>query len=235
MLLLAACATAPPPPVPPPAPATAPGQPRPYRVGRTWYKPMNDARGFSQTGIASWYGREFHGKRTSSGETYDMYAMTAAHKTLPLGTWVRVRHRDSGRDVVVRVNDRGPFVHGRIIDLSYAAAKELGIVGPGTGPVDIVALGERRQTAGGTAYTPVDYYNGTFTFQVGAFSDRTNAERLRTRLEQSFTNAHITAFDRGDMVFYRVRVGRCSDLETATQYEQYLADSGYPDAFIVAE
>lgn len=231
---LSACASAPT-PAPTKPPATAPGQPRPYRVGSTWYKPIPDARGFSQKGVASWYGRKFHGRRTSSGEVYDMYAMTAAHKTLPLGTWVRVKHRDTGREAVVRINDRGPFVHGRIIDLSYTAAKQLGIVGPGTGPVEIVALGERRRTDGGETYTPVDYYSGTFTFQVGAFSDRNNAERLRTRLEHNFTNAHVTEFNRGDAVFYRVRVGRCNDLQSAEQYEQYLADSGYPDAFIVAE
>jgi rare lipoprotein A len=230
LLFFQACASA-----PPPAPPTPAGHPRPYRVDGTWYKPMPHARGFSQQGIASWYGRKFHGRKTSSGEVYNMYAMSAAHKTLPLGTWVRVRRLDDGRQIVVRVNDRGPFVHGRIIDLSYAAAKELGIVGPGTARVEIVALGERRQTTSGAAFVPVDYYSGTFTFQVGAFSSRDNAERLRARLDRAFTNAHITPYDRGDAVFYRVRVGRCSDLETAEEYERHLADSGYPDAFIVAE
>ncbi|WP_197910462.1 septal ring lytic transglycosylase RlpA family protein [Desulfosarcina ovata] len=234
LLLVSAC-TSSPPTVSTPPPATAPGQPKPYRVYGTWYKPLSDAQGFSQQGVASWYGRKFHGRKTSSGEVYNMYAMTAAHKTLPLGTWVRVRRLDTDREVVVRVNDRGPFVHGRIIDLSYSAAKELAIVGPGTARVEIVALGQRRETASGDAYIPMDYYSGAFTFQVGAFANRDNAERLRTRLQQRFTNAHVTPYDRGDAVFYRVRVGRCDDLASAEEYERSLANSGYPDAFIVAE
>jgi rare lipoprotein A len=226
--LLQACASKPP-------PSTPPGHPKPYRVYGTWYKPLPDAKGFSERGIASWYGKKFHGRKTSSGEIYDMYAMTAAHKTLPLGTWVRVRHLDTNQQVVVRVNDRGPFVHGRIIDLSYTAAKKMGMVGPGTARVEIVALGERHQTASGDTYVPMDYYKGTFTFQVGAFSNRDNAERLRAKLDRRFVNAHVIPYDRGDAVFYRVRVGRCSDLETAEAYERHLADNGFPEAFIVAE
>lgn len=228
LFIFQACASAPPPPTPK-------GHPKPYRVDGTWYKPMPHARDFTQRGIASWYGKKFHGRKTSSGEVYNMYAMTAAHKTLPLGTWVRVRGLDSGKQIVVRVNDRGPFVRGRIIDLSYSAAKKMDMVGPGTARVEIVALGERHRTASGDAFVPMDYYNGTFTFQVGAFSSRDNAERLRAKLDRTLTNAHVTPYDRGDTVFYRVRVGRCNDLETAVQVERQLADSGYPDAFIVAE
>ena len=164
-----------------------------------------------------------------------MYALTAAHKTLPLGTWVRVHNLENGRQLEVRINDRGPFVHGRIIDLSYTGAKRLGLVGPGTANVEIVALGERRQTASGQAYVPVDYYSGKFTFQVGAFSNRDNAERLKDKLNQTFTNAHVVPYDRGDAIFYRVRVGSCNDLVTADRYERQLAENGYPDAFIVAE
>ena len=230
LLFFLACSTA-----PPPAPPTPAGHPKPYRVYGTWYKPIPDAKDFSETGVASWYGRDFHGRKTSSGEVYDMYAMTAAHKTLPLGTWVKVRRADTGRQVVVRVNDRGPFVHGRVIDLSYSAARELDMIGPGTARVEVVALGEKQHTATGDTYLPVDYYSGTFTFQVGAFSSRTNAERLRDRLAQSFANAHVTPYDRGDAVFYRVRVGRCNDLESAEAYERHLAANGFPDAFIVAE
>lgn len=230
ILFFQACAS-----TPPPAPSTPEGHPKPYRVYGTWYKPMPDAKDFSEQGIASWYGEKFHGRKTSSGEVYDMYAMTAAHKTLPLGTWVRVRRTDTGRQVVVRVNDRGPFVHGRVIDLSYTAAKGLDMVGPGTARVEVVALGERHHTATGDTFVPVDYYSGAFTFQVGAFSNRNNAERLRARLERTFTNAHVIPYDRGDAVFYRVRVGLCNDLDAAEAYERYLADNGFPDAFIVAE
>jgi rare lipoprotein A len=230
LFLLQACAA-----TPPPSPPTPKGHPKPYRVGGTWYKPIPHARDFSQQGIASWYGKKFHGRKTSSGEIYNMYAMTAAHKTLPLGTWVSVRRLDNDSQIIVRVNDRGPFVRGRIIDLSYTAARELNIVGPGTARVEIVALGERQQTASGEAFVPVDYYSGAFTFQVGAFSSRDNAERLRDKLERTFSNAHVTPYDRGDAVFYRVRVGRCDDLTAAEAYERKLAGSGYPDAFIVAE
>jgi rare lipoprotein A len=229
LFLLQACASTPPPP------PTPKGHPKPYRVDGTWYKPMPDANDFSQRGTASWYGKKFHGRKTSSGEVYNMYAMTAAHKTLPLGTWVRVRRLDTGKQIVVRVNDRGPFVHGRIIDLSFAGAKELGMVGPGTARVEVVALGERRRTASGDAFVPVDFYSGAFTFQVGAFASRDNAERLRAKLDATFSNAHVTAYDRGDRVFYRVRVGRATDLKSAESYERHLAANGYPDVFIVAE
>jgi rare lipoprotein A len=113
---------------------------RPYIVLGHRYEPMRDARGYREQGVASWYGRKFHGRRTATGERYDMYAMTAAHKTLPLPSYARVTNLDNGRAVVVRVNDRGPFLHGRLIDLSYAAAAKLGIVGSGTGRVEVAAV-----------------------------------------------------------------------------------------------
>lgn len=227
LFFLTACGSTPPP--------TPVGHPKPYRVDGIWYTPIPDAKGYAEEGIASWYGKKFHGRKTSSGETYDMYAMTAAHKTLPLGTWVSVRRLDDDKQITVRVNDRGPFVQGRIIDLSYTAAKQLGMVGPGTARVEVVALGKRQTTAIGDTFIPVDYYNGSFTFQVGAFTDPENAERLRAKLNQKFVNAHVVPYNRGDMVFYRVRVGHCTDLGTAEVYEKYLADNGYPHAFIVAE
>lgn len=227
LVIMQACSSAP--------PSTPEGHPKPYRVYGTWYQPMPHARDFSEWGVASWYGRQFHGRKTSSGEIYDMYAMTAAHKTLPLGTWVSVRRVDSGRQVEVRVNDRGPFVHGRIIDLSYAAAEALDMVGPGTAEVEVVALGERRRTASGDIFVATDYYSGAFTFQVGAFTSRDNAERLRAKLAATFAHAHITPYDRGDAIFYRVRVGRETDLASAETYERHLAANGYPDVFIVAE
>ena len=104
-------------------------------MGQKWYHPVSDARGFKQKGIASWYGKKFHGRKTSSGETYNMYAMTAAHKTLPLGTYVHVKSLDNGNEVMVRINDRGPFVKGRIIDLSAGAARRLGFYKKGTARV----------------------------------------------------------------------------------------------------
>ena len=236
VLILAACSSqsyAPPPP-------TSPGQPKPYRVNGRWYQPIAHARGFEQEGVASWYGRDFHGRKTSSGETYDMYALTAAHKTLPLGTYVRVRNLRNGKTLDLRINDRGPFARGRIIDLSFTAAKNLGVVGPGTAPVRITALGApapARGATGGLAsgYIPVDYYSGNFTFQVGAFAERANAQRLVDRLNQRYRNAHMTTYFDGQRTFYRVRVGRSSDLEQAVAYEQSLIRDGFADTFIVAE
>ena len=239
LALLAGCATrsrpAPPslPPAPAPSPEPAapesrPGEPRPYKALGQWYQPLPDATGFRQEGIASWYGPDFHGKRTSSGETYDMHGMTAAHKTLPLGTLVRVRHLQSQRTVELRINDRGPFVGNRVIDLSYEAARQLGVVGPGTAPVEVIAVGV-------LAGSSVDLYSGNFTFQVGAFTNRDSAERLRAELNPRFGNAHIVEFDRGDRLFYRVRVGKKTSLPEATAYEAHLIRNGFPDAFAVAD
>jgi rare lipoprotein A len=221
-----------------PAPPTSPGQPKPYRVNGRWYQPISHARGFEQEGVASWYGRKFHGRKTSSGETYNMYAVTAAHKTLPLGTYVRVRNLRNGKVLDVRINDRGPFARGRIIDLSYTAAKTLGVVGPGTAPVKITALGAPAEgSAAGKApgYVPVDYYSGNFTFQVGAFAEQSNARRLVSKLEQRYGNAHMTTYFDGQRTFYRVRVGRSGSLEQAEAYEQALIRDGFAETFIVAE
>jgi len=221
---------------PPPASSA---KTRPYKVLGRWYYPLENARGFEETGLASWYGKKFHGRKTANGETYDMYGISAAHKTLPLGTYVRVHHMQNGRTLDVRINDRGPFVRGRIIDLSYGAAQRLGVVGPGTAPVKIVALGAPLQTAGaGSAkkeYVALDYYSGDFTYQVGAFRDRANAERLRDRLQHRYTNAHIAVYDSPEGVFYRVRVGRFSNLDQARAHEGILVEDGFRDPFIVAE
>jgi rare lipoprotein A len=220
-----------------PPPSGKPGYPKPYKVLGKWYQPLPHSEGFRQRGIASWYGRDFHGKKTSNGEIYNMYAMTAAHKTLPLGTYVEVHNRENSRSIVVRINDRGPFVRGRIIDLSYTAAKDIGIVGPGTARVEVVALGRPASSAGSSASTYVqdDYYSGNFTFQVGAFLNRENAEKLKRKLDQTYKNAHIVEYDNGVNIFYRVRVGKVSTLEQAQEYEAYLIQNGFPDAIVVAE
>lgn len=220
-------------------PTQTPGKPKPYRVAGKWYQPVSHAKGFEQRGIASWYGKKFHGKKTSNGEIYDMYAMTAAHKTLPLGTLVHVRNLDNDAEVTVRINDRGPFVQGRIIDLSYTAAQKIDIATSGTAPVVIVALEEdNRQTLKGeekSGYEPLDYYKGNFTFQIGAFSNKNNALRLKERLVKTYKNAHVSEYDNGQDVLYRVRVGRASSLEQAVEYEKTLIQHGFKDVFIVAE
>jgi rare lipoprotein A len=213
-----------------------PQKTKPYRVFGKWYYPLPDAGGFSQRGIASWYGKEFHGKRTANGEVYDMYAMTAAHKTLPLGTHVRVRHLENKREIQVRINDRGPFVRGRIIDLSYTGAKKLDIVDSGTGPVEVIALGASvRDNTNEQTFVPLDYYKGTFTIQVGAFGKRENAERLKSRLDETYEDVQIAPYRTGSNVFYRVRVGKYSDLNDAERNETFLVNNGFKDAFTIAE
>ncbi len=232
LLLVFGCST----PGPPPTPR---GHTKPYRIGKNWYRPLPYAQDFRQRGKASWYGKKFHGRKTANGEIYNMYAMTAAHKTLPLGTYVRVKNLNNNKKIDVRINDRGPFVRGRIIDLSYTGAKKLGIVGPGIAPVEIVALGTASKTktpgSSGRAYVPIDYYKGNFTVQVGAFSDRKNAERLQQKLDKEYKGAHIAAYNDGNATFYRVRVGRCSTLKQAEKYEEIMIQRGFEDAFAIAE
>ncbi len=222
----------------PPPPPAAPGMPKPYKVFNKWYQPISSAQGFQQKGLASWYGKKFHGKRTSNGETYNMYAMTAAHKTLPFETHVKVKNLDNNLETVVRINDRGPFVQKRIIDLSYTAAKKLGVVGPGTARVEIIALGtpnSKKSTPSSTNYIPVNYESGNFTFQVGAFKDINNAEQLRKKLAESLENAHISIFNDGRETYYRVRVGKYTTLQQILKDEEVMVRKGFKNAFIVAE
>jgi rare lipoprotein A len=212
--------------------------PRPYRVGQEWYQPIANAREFKQRGVASWYGKDFHGKKTSSGEIYNMYDMTAAHKILPLGTYVRVKNLKNNRVIDVRINDRGPFVPGRIIDLSYTAAKKLEIIGPGTATVEIVALGtpnSSKKDSKDIAYIPIDYFSGVFSVQVGAFQDQNNADRLRKEIALIHKDTYISPFSSGDKTLYRVRVGRYSSVDQVMNTEKVLIENGYTDAFSVAE
>jgi rare lipoprotein A len=223
---------------PPPSKPTE--KPRPYRVGKTWYHPISETRGYRERGIASWYGTKFHGRKTSSGEIYNMYAMTAAHKTLPIGTRLRVKNLDNNKTVNVRINDRGPFVRGRIIDLSYAAAKKIDMLGTGTAQVELVVPGTETRNQTDTSSLPavpqsVDYYSGNFTFQLGAFRDKTNAIRFKQRLNKTYQNVHITEFDTGQEILYRVRVGKASSLDEAVAFEATLIQNGFKDVFIVAE
>ena len=221
------------------APPTLPGHPKPYKVGRIWYQPLPHAERFVQWGKASWYGTQFHGKKTANGEVYNMYAMTAAHKTLPFDTYVSVRNVENNRVVEVRVSDRGPFARSRIIDLSYAAAKKLGIVGPGTAYVKIVALARSIQSDvsknNTEPYPATDLYEGNFTVQIGAFSEIKNAEKLRKELARTYKNVYITSYLKGKDTFYRVKVGKYSNLAQANKAERIMIQKGYKDAFAVAE
>ena len=212
---------------------------RPYKVLGKWYRPLAHAKGFQQQGIASWYGEEFHGKPTSSGEIYNMYGVSAAHKILPLNTYVRVRNLQNGKIIDLRINDRGPFVSGRVIDLSYGAAQKLGIVGSGTAPVEIIALGKAlsNNNSKKKIYKPVDYNHGTFSIQVGAFGDRINAEKIANELIGVYKYAKIKPCVAQDkkQTLYRVIVGRCSSLQQAEKYEYLLKNKGFHDAFTIAE
>jgi len=206
---------------------------KPYTVMGKRYEPLRSHEGFVQTGIASWYGEDFHGKATSNGEKYDMHSLTAAHKTLPLGVYVKVYNRDNDRELIVRVNDRGPFVKGRIIDLSYAAAKKLGVDLVGTAPVRIEALGYRG-AASETYQAVADYDAGNFTVQIGSFKNRGNAERLSMDMKKRFGHSEVQMADVNGETFYRVHVGKYSSLRAAEAAERDFADLGHPGSFTVA-
>jgi len=214
------------------------GWEKPYEVNGERYQPLRQQEhvGFSEEGLASWYGKDFHGKYTSNGEVYDMYAMTAAHKTLPLGVSVKVTNQANGRQTVVRVNDRGPFVKGRIIDLSYSAAKELGVVGPGTAPVRIEALGyQESDAAGHIAYRqPKNYAVDSYSVQVGAFTVQDNARRLSAQLQARYGYAGVEEGWVGGKLFYRVRAGRYPDMAAAEAARTGFEANGYPNSFVVA-
>ena len=149
---------------------------RPYDVLGSSYVPQTERRAYSEEGVASWYGKRFHGKKTASGEPYDMYAMTAAHPTLPIPSYVRVTSLASGKSVVVRINDRGPFHSKRIIDLSYVAASKLGYVGNGSTRVRVESLDPAAYDMKGEAIKEGIY------LQVGAFASSGNAQQLLARL-----------------------------------------------------
>jgi rare lipoprotein A len=188
------------------------GNPDSYEVFGKRYFVMESGEGFKQKGLASWYGSKFHGQRASSGETYNMYAMTAAHKTLPLPSYVEVRNLDNGRKAIVKVNDRGPFHDGRIIDLSYAAATKLGVVATGTAPVEIRVIDSSNKGAG--VKNPVaadkEYIdeNGKLYVQIAAFSTEENALKMIEDLrKKNFQSARIHVDNNKGKLLYRVRIG----------------------------
>ncbi|MDF1613587.1 septal ring lytic transglycosylase RlpA family protein [Desulfurivibrio dismutans] len=225
-------------PAQPPAGRIPPTQ-RPYQIQGITYYPIPSAHGYSETGIASWYGRKFHGRRTSNGEIYDMHAMTAAHKTLPMDTHLLVENLENGKEITVRINDRGPFVRGRIIDLSYRAAQELGMADQGLAQVRITALGatehylEDGRVRQRFAATP-DFEHGEFYVQVGAFTVRENAVRLRDQLQEWGRTAVIREYDHGGRLFYRVQVAAGDTLSGAMRFERVMIEAGFTDAFVVA-
>lgn len=212
---------------------------KPYQINGVRYYPIPDSEGFVEYGGVSWYGNKFHGRRTASGDIYDMYKKSAAHKTLPMGTWVRVVNLTNNRETVVRINDRGPFVKGRILDLSYASAKELDIIGPGVARGKVIALApEVRKVRCVSKQTPVvdvsSLRTGLFSVQVGAFSNKDSAIGLAERLKVLFEDVTVTMHSINTVeIIHRVRVSRSKTLSEAEKVERRLAAMGFTDAFVV--
>lgn len=209
---------------------------KPYTIKNITYYPIPHAHGFTERGLASWYGKKFHGRTTSNGERYNMYAMTAAHKTLPMNTMLLVKNLENGKETIVRVNDRGPFVRGRIIDLSYSAAQNLGIVQKGLAKVQIVALADTNQLAASTSgRKPLpDLFHGEYYVQIGSFSQRNNAMKLIKTFTDAGHNAVINTHQGLERVYYRVHVYAGNELTRAKRAEAALIQHGYNDAFLVA-
>ena len=255
-LLLAGCSTLarrpPPPPLPPPPPAppaggvesipdavpraearSAHGNPPFYDVFGRRYFVLAAADGYVERGVASWYGPTFHGGNTSSGEPYDMYAMTAAHKTLPLPTYARVTNLRNGRSVVVRINDRGPFVANRLIDLSYTAAVKLDMVRDGTTLVEVRTLtpGVPDELARSAQSPPPSLY-----VQAGAFADVHNAQRMLERLHAAGLSSAVVLSPLEDRTrLYRVRLGPVGSVAEFDALAARLAELGIPGAFLALD
>jgi len=225
------------------------GNPASYVVLGKRYNTLASSKGYKKRGIASWYGTKFHGHRTSSGESYDMYEMSAAHKTLPLPTYARVRNLRNGRSVIVKINDRGPFHENRVIDLSYAAASRLGILGKGTGLVEVEAIDPNTYAADNpvrsvpASQPKLSRRAATTTnqaklyLQLGAFSSRSNAERLQARLSSTELpgELHISEAVSAQKPVFRVRIGPLANVEAADQLTRTLADQGISSPHVVID
>lgn len=200
-----------------------------YRVWGITYEVMDSADGYLEDGIASWYGAKFHGHRTSSGESYDMYQLSAAHKTLPLPSWARVTNLDNGKSTIVRVNDRGPFHPDRVIDLSWAAAVKLDIDQRGTGRVRVEALStepnqQSQSVMAASTSPPPAASNGLF-LQVGAFSQTDSAQQLQEELNQRFS---WPVAIRSQNNIHRVWLGPFANEQERLNARQSLTAAGYP-------
>ena len=216
-----------------------------YEMGQRYYV-MESGEGYVEKGVASWYGTKFHGRRTSSGEIYDTYGMTAAHKTLPLPTYARVTNLHNFRSIIVKVNDRGPFVDNRLIDLSYAAAKKLGITKHGTGLVEIRAItpGEIKKspyiqktaaTQTNTSSTLPDTDEQLY-IQVAAFQDQQNAKRLFNKLEKMpVSKISIQEGLKNKKAIYRVRIGPVASMKLADELTDLLSQRGLTGSRIVTD
>ncbi len=221
-----------------PAPETlrAAGNKSPYVVRGQEYHVLASATGYRARGIASWYGHKFHGRLTSNGEVYDAYAATAAHRTLPIPSYVRVTNLENGASMVLRVNDRGPFHDQRIIDLSYGAAVKLGFARQGTAEVEVVALSvDGTRDLRGDAVARSNGVNYRYV-QVGSFGDENAAMDLRAEIHQRLQLPVVVArLERDGQTWHRVRVGPIDDPERLLGVQQQLAQLGFPDARMMPE
>ncbi len=226
------------------------GNPASYEVfGRRYYT-LASSENYVERGKASWYGTKFHGRRTSSGEPYDMYAMTAAHKTLPLPSYAEVTNLENGRKVVVKINDRGPFHDDRLIDLSYSAATKLGIIDKGTGLVEVRAINSKNFVASTTAKkdvvanaAPTANAVSTTTMgkvalflQIGAFSTLSRAEQIKQQVQQQIQErVHISSVERAQTPLYRVRIGPLESVEYGDKIANQLMGLGFSDTRLIKE
>ena len=219
-------------------PATAGNQykptQQPYIINDLVYRPLPSATGYKETGIASWYGPDFNGHPTSNGEVYDMYEQTAAHKLLPMNTMLLVSNLENGKTTIVRVNDRGPFVQGRIIDLSYTAAEKLDLVDNGTARVQVTTLGKDDDSSAHATGADINYNLGEFYIQIGAFGQKNNAVKLQKRFSDSGHATIIQEFFSQESIFYRVCVYAGRELRGAYKVEDALHNHGWRGAFVVA-
>ena len=213
------------------------GNPKSYVVFGKRYHVMSSSQGYKERGIASWYGNKFHGKRTSSGEPYDMHGMTAAHKTLPLPTYVKVTNLKNGRQVILKVNDRGPFHDNRIIDLSHTAAVKLGVKGTGTGLVEVEAINPGQPAPPIVQSSTPGNATISLYLQLGAFISSQNANRLKDQvnLVLSSNQANVSTILKNGQQFYRVRLGPLSDTEQADSLALTLTEKGFVKHRVVIE
>jgi rare lipoprotein A len=220
---------------------TIAGNKNPYTVLGKTYHLLEDESSYKERGRASWYGKKFHGRRTSNGEIYDMYAMTAAHKTLPIPSYVRVTNLQNGKSAVVRVNDRGPFHSGRIIDLSYAAAQRLGILNAGTGLVEVeIVLPDDAPPVPLKAKPLNDVVPGSKLpanthLQIGAFSAEASAKQFAAQVATHLAYPVIISPSKTDKVIYRVRVGPITDARELQQVRHQIEQLKIPQAHVVYE
>ena len=217
----------------------------PYQVNNIWYYPQEDYD-YREVGIASWYGPDFHNGMTANGEKYDMYALTAAHRTLPLPSIVKVTNLENGKSVVVRVNDRGPFVNNRIIDVSKTAAEILGFDAQGTAKVRVEVMKDESKklkkeilknggkVVGGPIYTPQTTSVGNYYVQAGAFSNPENAQRMRERLA-SYGSVVVSEKQTAKGVLYRVRLGPYANGNDAVAAMDRLGAAGFDDTRLIQE